>query len=67
MVLGPSGVSLRVSSQYLKNWSQLLPAPDLLEVGVAFSVAGPGITCTGVAVLVEAVPAGGHTLAMTHQ
>lgn len=40
--------------------------------GMAFSVARPTvaqavITCTGVAVLVEAVPTGGHALAMLRQ
>lgn len=63
-----------IPSEFLLLLKKLLIAPGgptRLEVGGGFlggsPSRGPVITCTGVAILVEAIPAGGHTLAMLHQ
>lgn len=62
-----------VRSEFLGSCLQLLVTPDGLGVESGLSqwpsqlLVWPVVTCTGVAILVEAIPAGGHTLPMPHQ
>lgn len=66
-VLISSGVSFRISSLEKKKRTHPGGSGWLGGREWLFPVAQLVITCTGVAILVEAVPTDGYTLSMLHQ